>query len=325
MTSNTSIIWPGFWARLFAWAIDTVVLGIICYAVGWLALGYVAGWGSNGRAFGLVLGVIYFGITGSGLVGGRSIGMRLRGLKVTGLNGRPLGLPVALGRAMLLVGPLMLNGWSFNVQDPEMAQVVGVLAITCVFGVSAAQIYLLLFNLPTRRLLHDLVFRSAVVRADAKDVTVPPVRVHALVAAALVFSALGLALSMPLMMRAWMPSLRAMTASTQSVAAAVNALPEVRETSVLDNTTTVRTGSAHSTSQRILFVTARVRAWPANIDQELARIGATTVKAYRFAPSQRLVVKIVYGFDLGFGSYSNSRGGQFSTACATADVTCLAK
>ena len=325
MASGKSTVWPGFWARLFAWVIDLFALGVVCGGVGWLGINYVAAWGSNGHAFGLVLGVIYFGITASGLAGGRSIGMRICGLKVTGLDGRPLDLPTALGRAALLVGPWVLNGWNFSVQDAMLGHIFGVLAITAVFGVYLAQIYLLLFNRPTRRLVHDLVFRSVVVRADAKDFTVPPVRSHAVVATAVILAAFGLALAGPAIIQAWMPNLRAATAPEQRVADAVNALPEVSDTGVVDNTTSFYATSGPPTVQRTLVVTASVRAWPANISQELARIGATTVKAYHFAPGQNLTVKVLYGFELGFASYSNERGNQFSTQCTTADVKCLAQ
>ena len=325
MASGKAAVWSGFWARLWAWIIDFLVLGAVCLGVGWAAIDHVSAWGSNGRAFGLVLGVIYFGLTASGLFGGRSIGMRVCGLKVTGLGGRPLGLPAAIGRAVLLVGPLMLNGWSLDFKDSTPAYVFDVVAITAVFGVSLAQIYLLLFNLPTHRLVHDLVFRSVVVRHDAKDFTVPPAGVHAVVATVLVLAALGLALAAPSILQAWMPNVQAVLSPEQRVVDAVNALPEVVVTGVNDNTTTVYATSGPANVSRTLVVTARVRVWPANVNRELARIGAATTKVYHFAPAQQLTVKIIYGFDLGFGSYSYSQGDQFATTCTTADVNCLVR
>ena len=55
-------------------------------------------------------------------------------------------------------------------------------------------------------------------------------------------------------------------------------------------------------------MTARVRRWPADVNQTLARIGAATVKTYVFAPGQRLAVRVAYGFDLGLANYTNYRG-----------------
>ncbi len=326
MAKDRSTVWSGFWARLFASIIDFIVLGVICNAVGWLAPDFAVSLGSNGRFFGLGLGILYFSVTASGLLGGRSIGMRFLGLKVVGLNGKPLGLPAAFGRAVLLVGPLLLNGWSFPVRNPNLAYGLDVLAFVAVFGVCLAQIYLLLFNAPTRRLVHDLVFGSVVVRAKAADYDVPKVRAHAVVAAVLVLGALGLALAGPSLVKPWVAKIQSATAPQEHVRDAVNAaLPEVIDTGVTDNTNTFYSGSGPAQVTRTLIVTAWVRKWPANVALEQARIGAVAVKSYHFAPGQLLTIKVAYGFDLGLGSYNRAEGDQFSTQCTTPDVKCLAK
>lgn len=323
MTTEKAKIWSGFWARVFALIIDAIILGVVCFAIGWFGIDYVSPLGSNGRAIGLLIGTLYFGLTASSLGGGRTLGMRASGLKIIGQNGKPLGLLAAMGRALLLVGPWMLNGWNFTVADPQLAQVAGIVAITAVFGVTLAQIYLLLFNLPTRRLLHDLIFGAAVVKADAKDIVFPKSRVHGVVAGLLVAAGLGLAVAGPSMIQTWMPNVSAATNPQLKVMAAVNALPEVSDSGVSDSTTTFYPSSGPQTTTRTLIVTARVRKWPSDPKVVMAKIGATTVKAYEFAPGQRLTVKIVYGFDLGLANYVYSQGGPYSPQCTTEDVKCL--
>jgi uncharacterized RDD family membrane protein YckC len=325
MAMEKTAIWSGFWARLVAWIADIIVLGVICYGIGMMGIDYFATLGSTGRVFGLVLGIVYFGITASGPGGGRSLGMRALGLKVVRLDGRPLGLPAAFGRAGLLVAPLMLNGWYFNVQNAALSHIIGVVALTAVFGICLAQIYLLLFNGPTRRLVHDLVFGSVVVRADAQGFEVPKGRAHSIVASVLILIVFGLSLAAPTILRSSMPRLQTMVGPLQRVQGAVNALPDIRETSVLDNTTWTSGPSGPPTTTHTLVVTARVRHWPADPYRTLARIGAASVKAYTFAPGQRLMVKIVYGFDLGFAAYNNAQWSTFSTQCTTPDVKCLAQ
>ncbi len=324
MATEKSAVWSGFWPRLFAYIIDSLVLAVVCYGIGWAAVDTVSSWGSNGRFIGLILGVLYFGVTASGLGGGRSIGMRLVGLKVTGLNGRPLGLFAALARALLLVGPMMLNGWTFTVQDPTLASILTGVAVVAVFGVSLAQIYLLLFNAPTRRLVHDLVFGSVVVRAQAKDYEVPKAGAHGIVAGVIVVASLGLAVAGPVLMQSWMPKITAMVGPQMRVVTAVEALPEVSEAGVEENTSYVYGTSGPPEVTRTLIVTARVRKWPADENQELARIGAVAVKSYHFAPGERLLVKLLYGYDTGFASYSYTQADTFSTQCTTADIKCLA-
>ena len=325
MTTENTAVWSGFWPRLIAYVADALILGAVCYAAGMLAIDYFAGLGSNGRVVGLVLGTLYFGLTGSALFGGRSIGMRMLGLKVVGLNGRPLGLPAAFGRALVLVGPLMLNGWFFDVTNPILVKVISIVATTAVFGVCLAQVYLLLFNWPTRRLVHDLVFGAVVVRADATSVDLPKGRVHAVVATVLVVAAFGLSLAGSALLQSALPKLAAAIGPLQRVQTAVKALPDVREVTVQDNTTYVSINAAPATTTRTLVVKARLARRSADPNQTLANIGAATVKAYRFAPNQRLRVEIDYGFDLGFASYNTGQWSTFSTSCATADVKCLAQ
>ena len=323
MATEHPTVWSGFWPRLIAYVADTLILGAVCYAVGMVGNDYFAALGSSGRAFGLGLGTLYFGLTGSGLFGGRSLGMRMLGLKVTGLDGRPLGLPAALGRALLLVAPLMLNGWFFPITNPVLTLVIGTVAVTAVFGVCLAQIYLLLFNWPTRRLVHDLVFGAVVVRADATDIVMPKGRTHAIVAAVWVVVALGLSLAAPSLLRSHLPKLAAAVSPLKRVQAAVNALPDVSETSVLDNTSIVAVNGGAATRTRILIVKARLTKRPDDPNQALARIGAATARAYSFSPGQRLEVRIDYGFDLGYASYNTYQSSFVSTHCTTPGVTCL--
>lgn len=312
----------GFWPRVGAWFIDALVLGAVGYGIGWLAMDYVSPLGANGRFIGLAIGVLYHGILGSSLGGGRTIGKRVLGLKVVGLNGKPLNLLVALWRALFLVGPAILNGWYFNVTDPVLVQVLTVVCLTAVFGIGLAQIYLLLFGWPARRLVHDLLSGSIVVRAETSEFSPPKTGVHALVAAVLVLAALGLALAGPAMLKSWMPKIDTLLAPQQRVVDAVGKLPDVGDVSVMDNTTTFYL-DGQQTKNRMLVVTARTGKWPADTDPLMARIGAETVKVYTFAPEQRLIVKIVHGFDLGIASYTEARQMPYTTTCTTADARCL--
>ncbi|ESQ90457.1 hypothetical protein ABENE_12100 [Asticcacaulis benevestitus DSM 16100 = ATCC BAA-896] len=324
MTTDKLKYFSRFWPRVGAWFIDAVLLGIVGYAIGWMAMDYVSPLGANGRFFGLAAGVLYNGILGSSLGGGRTVGKRLLGLKVVGLNGKPLNLFVSLWRALFLVVPGILNGWYFNVTDPFSVQVLTLVAITAVFGIGLAQVYLLLFGWPARRLVHDLVSGSVVIRAETGQFPTPKVGVHVVVATGIVLLALGLAMAGPAMLKAWMPKFETLLAPQQKVVDAVGRLPEVGEVSVQDSTMTFYSNGQQSTT-RTLIVTARTGKWPADTDALLAKIGAQAVKVYSFAPGQRLTVKIVRGFDLGIASYTEARSAPYVTTCTTANVKCLEK
>ncbi len=329
MTNTKPHIFAGFWRRLFAWLKDAILLSVVCGGAGWLAIDTVSTWGSNGRCVGLVAGILYFGILSSGLGGGRTLAMRMLGLKVVTVNGKPLGLAASLLRAIVLIVPLILNGWVFPSLaipglDPTLVTtILQVLIITLVFGVTAAQAILMLFAGLARRLVHDLASGAVVVRAETRDFTLATTRIANIAALVVVLAALAASLALPSLMHTQAAQkLIAETAPQRAVQDAVNALPEIVETGVSDNSTTFYDASGQKTT-RTLIVTARPRTWPADPARELARIGATTVKAYRFAPGQRLQVKIIYGFDMGFGSYNNAQSSPFSTACTTAEVKCL--
>ena len=324
MTTDTSRIFSGFWPRLGAWFIDAILLGIVGCAVGWLAMDYVSPLGSNGRFIGLPLAILYHGVFGSRLGGGQTVGKRLMGLKVVDLNGKLLNPLVSLWRAGFLVAPAMLNGWYFNVANPLAVQVLTVVTVTAVFGIGLAQTYLILFSWPARRLVHDLLSGSVVVRTNTGEFQAPKMSVHVIVAAGIILASLGLALTGPAMLKAWAPKFETLVAPQQRVVDAVEKLPGIADVSVLDNTSTVYS-NGQTTTTRTLIVTARTGKWPTNTDPLIAQIGAQTVKSYAFAPGQNLTIKIVHGFDLGIASYSDFRTKAYTTTCTTGDVKCLKK
>lgn len=295
----------------------------MCFGLGWLAMDFVSTLGPMGRLIGLAIGVVYFGVTASGVGGGQSLGMRLLGLKVASVSGRPLGLAVALARAALLITPVILNGLMLNVPSTLWALVLGALLVTAMAGLSLAQVYLLIFNRPTRRLVHDLVFGSVMVRAKVTEFEVPPGRRHAVVAAAIIVAILALFIALLVAPSPWKPNFGAGSANLTPIVDAVNAIPGVSGATVRDNTTTFYPTGGTPTVHRNLVVTGRVGVWPEEPDEVLAQIGAATVGVYEFAPDQGLTVILVRGFDLGFATYSWGQSRAYSTACAAADVTCL--
>ncbi|MDO8900577.1 MAG: RDD family protein [Phenylobacterium sp.] len=323
MDTEKPAVWPGFWARLGAWIIDLVLVAAVCFGIGWLAMDLVSSLGPKGRLIGLAIGVAYFGVTASGFGGGQSLGMRLLGLKVVSVSGRPLGMVVALARAALLITPVILNGLMLNVPSTLWALVLGALLITAMAGLSLAQVYLLIFNRPTRRLVHDLVFGSVMVRAKVTEFEVPPGRRHAVVAAAIPVAILAIFIALLVAPTPWKPNLGAASGKLFPVIDAVNAIPGVSGAAVRDNTTTFYPTEGTPTVNRNLVVSGRVGVWPEEPDGVLARIGAATVGVYEFAPDQGLTVILVRGFDLGFATYSWGESRAYSTTCVAADVTCL--
>jgi hypothetical protein len=261
--------------------------------------------------------VVYFGLLTSNLGGGATLGMRALGLRLVRMNGRPAGLIRAIWRAIVLQTPFMLNGLMLPADEGLVTRAYGVGAITLVFGVLLAQTILFLFNWPSRRLVHDLLSGTAMVRRGTE--ALPPTRSLAQVVA---FGLIGLVFAASLAL-AFLPtpgflsSLTAMMAPLTKTQHAVMALPEVSDVGVQDSYSTFTNGSG-TTNSHTLIVSARVRHWPKDQDAEVARIGEVAAKSMKLEPGQNLRVVLRYGYDIGIASSWRSYAKDYAPAAADA-------
>lgn len=307
MDDKTTAVGAGFWRRLLAFFIDSLLLGLLGFGAGYLAYDLLASLTGPTRLIGLAVSLLYFGHLSSGPGGGRTLGMRVMGLKVVSMGGRPLGLVTAFWRALWLQAPIMLNGMYVEINDPTLGLIVGVALITLVFGVGLAQIILLLFNRPSRRLVHDLLSGAIVVRNDARDVRARSSRTAVTIAVLTILLAAGGGLAMAKFGSRFMPRVVTDLLPAQ---AAVASIPGVMSATVQDNTTTVH-GTGGSRTTRTLVVTARVAAWPRDKAAMMDQIGAAAVGAYRLKPGQRVRVVLTRGYDIGIASAWRSESDDY--------------
>ena len=151
--------------RFLAAAIDALVLGLVGIALA-LAFGeHLGGPGSPSRLVGLPFAVAYLGLAGSRLGGGQTAGKAFTRLKVVGHDGRPLGLPRALLRALVLSTPWFFNGLQFTPGTP-LVRAWFALGGLLVFGVVPASLLLGLASPGRRQFLHELAAGSFVVDED---------------------------------------------------------------------------------------------------------------------------------------------------------------
>jgi uncharacterized RDD family membrane protein YckC len=297
--------WPSRRRRAGAFVIDFIILGAVTFGIGLAAYGALSASPLLGRAIGFVIGAAYFGILCSRLGGGATAGMRLLGLRVVSAKGGPVALGVSFGRAALLVAPIILNGAFFNFDANALVMgVVGVLLMMLIFGVGLAQLYLLLFSRRTGRLLHDILFRTAVVRAGAEVANLAPVGSAAKIAGGIVAASgvvtAGLVIAAPALLPS---SLHRLTPPME----AVRALPEVVTAGVVDQTVTWASAGGARSTVHSLKITARLRRWPKDLQAEIDRIGALATSTYHPAPEQVVRVELVQGFEMGFSSISTSQ------------------
>lgn len=305
MSEDTRPAWSGFWRRVGAFIVDSLLLGAAGFGMGLALSDILAATAGPTRLIGLAVATLYFGVLSSGVGGSRTLGMRLLGLKVMSWRGRPLGLLTSLWRALLLTAPMILNGLILNIPNDLAMMIYGVTAAVLVFGVGLAQIVLLLFNLPSRRMVHDLLSGSAVVRGSAQDIPAGVSRVAVGIAAVLVLAVFGGSMWAVLAGKSMFPR---WVADLEPVRAAVLAVPGVIDVGVFENTTTVWSTGGNS-STRTLVVNARVRRLPDDPAPLVREIGDAATGTYRLAPDQRVRINLNAGFDIGIASgwrtYSN--------------------
>lgn len=159
-------IMAGFWRRFFAFALDSILLGIIGSILGALFFDAFTRMGAMARIVGFLVATIYFALFDSSIGKGRSIGKRLLRLKLVDAQGEALALEEAILRFVILAVPYFLNGLPLPVS--RTSEAVGVLLSLVVFGVGGTNLYLLIFNRGTRQGLHDMVVKSYVIMVESE-------------------------------------------------------------------------------------------------------------------------------------------------------------
>lgn len=291
----------GFWRRLGGFLIDGILLGAVGFGVGTALFDTVARLPGPTRLIGLVVGVLYYGLLSSGLGGGRTLGMRAVGIRVVQRDGRPLGLPAALWRALWLQAPFMLNGLMLNGLDQVWGLIYSVVAATIIFGVTAANIILAIGNRRTGRLVHDLVSGAIIVRTQTET---PP---SGETRGAVVFAGVAVVLAGVIVFGVSQKAKDTALpfAALLKTQAAVGQLPDVMEVGVVENTMTSFNGGG---VRKSLIVTARVATWPKD-EQALAdQIGVIVRQSYPLKPGQEIKITLRRGYDIGIAQGWSAHG-----------------
>ena len=104
----------GFWRRVGALVLDSIVLGLLGIPLGLLVGERFAPVGTPARLMGLLVLIPYLGLLGSQVGRGQTLGKRLLGLRVVDASGQPLSVTRACMRAALLSLPWAFNGLHFR-------------------------------------------------------------------------------------------------------------------------------------------------------------------------------------------------------------------
>lgn len=308
----------GFWRRLIAFVIDVFLLGIFGNLVGSLfyenLIHLPIVWG---RAIGFLIALAYFGLLNSDVGDGQTLGKKLLGIKVQSRSGENLSLPTSCLRFTVLGLFYFLNGLQFPIgwiaYESLLVISTPVLALL-VFGFGGTIVYLFIFNRQTRQSLHDLVVDSVVVYVESEGETVdkPVWWWHKVIGygwLGLVF--LGSILTTgTFMFSNYRFGFGKQLENMKKVVENLQKHPNVMEGGARQLTHF----SGDKTTTRSFSVWARWKGKP-EFDlkkKALKEFGDTVTEGYRF-PDQLdyVIVKVVYGYDIGIASFTWSRIQQF--------------
>ncbi|MEY2483611.1 MAG: hypothetical protein QOK24_2139 [Verrucomicrobiota bacterium] len=194
----------GFWRRLLALLIDSIILAIVGWILGFLWSESFMRMGGWERFVGFAVALLYFVPLNSSLSGGQTVGKRAVKIRVVSKEGAPLSIGKSFVRSFVLLLPYFLNGTPVPRKALESGG--GILFSEAVFGFGLAIIYLIVFNRRTRQSLHDLVVGSYVVIAGSETAEKPKIWTgHYAVVAVIMILAGVIPFLMVRVAQKWMP------------------------------------------------------------------------------------------------------------------------
>lgn len=307
MTEEAELKWiSGFWRRIGALFIDTLILGVAGLALGLVLESLFAQMGGWGRLIGFSIALIYFGVMNSSIAGGQTIGKKALKIRVVDSNNSPINLGKSILRYFVFAIPFSLNGAQFS-NEAMLSSLIYPLSLI-IFGGLFSIFYLYIFNRITRQSLHDLAVASYVVNTNVEKQATGKVWNAHLIIVALLFLAAAVVPTFTTQLAQSEPfkemlSVQSALSNDQSVAYA-----------------TISTGSstfspANEGTKTTTYVSSQVFLKTNNVsDAELARRLAIIVVAnYPEALQKDTVhINLTYGYDIGIASRWSRQGHNFS-------------
>ncbi len=282
----------GFWRRVLAFFIDSILLGILGAVLGYFFFDQFAKLGQSGRLIGCVIAILYFGLLNSSIGQGQTVGKRLMKIKVVNeADGNLISLPKSAWRYLVLCLPLLCNGLVL----PFDNHLLMFLLTLIVFGMGGMLFYLYIFNRRTRQSIHDLAAKTLVVQnIEGGRPYQPGVwKGHYVVAISLVALIVGGGLFgvSALTKTGTFPEMLTLQQELM-------AKPDIQAASVVSGTTYNSEGQTTHTAVTVVVSDKQM------MSEEVA--GDIVSSTFSFCPSSKsknlLKVTITYGYDIGIST-----------------------
>jgi len=296
----------GFWRRIGALFIDTLVLGVFGYVVGIFLEDTFVQLGGWGRLIGFAVSITYFGVMNSSLSDGQTIGKKILNIKVVDSSNSTISLPKSFLRYSFLAVPFSLNGAQIT-NEALLSYLMYPLSFI-IFGGLLSISYLYIFNRVTRQSLHDLAVGTFVVNAEVSSETLPSVwKPHLAVVAVLFISA------------ALVPVFTSDLAKSEpfkgllTTQEAINNNEAVKYAGVTEGSTTFT--SSDSGSNTTTYVNTQAFLYNNNVEDSVIakQLAQIIIQTYPESLNKNLIqVTLTYGYDIGIASKWNSYNHQFN-------------
>jgi len=309
MTEEIQPRWiSGFWRRIGALIVDTIILGIIGQGLGFFLEELLVEIGVWGRLIGFTIALVYFGILNSEIGNGQTLGKKLLKIRVVDLSGELISPLKSFLRYSVLAIPFSLNGAPFS--DNIMFSFVIYILSLFVFGGLFSIIYLYIFNRVTRQSLHDITTGTYVVNVAIEKQPVGNVwKPHYVVVCLFCIAALVA------------PYFTSSLAKQEPFSDLFKSRTQLMKNQVVKNAT-ISYGkstfsSKNSGTTETKYVSAQIHlSRDETSNEELAKSFAISiVKNYPDALDKDTInINLIYGFDIGIASRWNSHGHRFIPA-----------
>jgi uncharacterized RDD family membrane protein YckC len=307
MTEEVEQKWiSGFWRRIGALFIDTLLLGILGFILGLALETTFVEIGAWGRLIGFTIALVYFGIGNSSITGGQTIGKKVLKLRVVNFENASISVAKSFLRYIILAIPFSLNGAQFT-NEAMLSYLIYPLSFL-IFGGFFSTPYLYIFNRVTRQSLHDLIVGTYVVNTEVEKQEIGTVwKVHIIVAAVLFLAA------------AIAPAFTSQLAQTEpfkdmlSVQATLSNQPNVNYATISSNTSTfssVNEGTKTTTSVSSQVFLAHNDIGNVDLARQFAIL---VIENYPEARNKDVIqIMLSYGYDIGIWSQWSNHGHNFN-------------
>jgi uncharacterized RDD family membrane protein YckC len=300
----------GFWRRTAAFLIDGVVLAVPGLIFGTFFYDRAASLGPMGRAVGFAAFMVYFTLMDSRFGHGQSAGKRAMAIRVVSRNGKTISVARAAARTLIVAVPYFVNGAWFGGDWTQADFATKYLLIPAlsftIFGLGGTLVYLYVFNKTTRQSLQDLAVGTFVVRDFPGTARIAKsIRKYHLVIAGC-WCLLSL-VALPLAALTVTKIIPAETlAALTDIRTALLSSPEIRDAQVIFGTTAM-TGTAGSSSNTFLQVSAKLRTRPASLEGAATSIAETVLSLHPdLLGRDLLAINVGYGYDLGIAAWTQT-------------------